>query len=365
MTAVNVDLNTPVAQKDKDATKNYVFNFTGLLAPGDTLASMAWSTPTPGITIGASSFTDLSATVKLSGGTENIWYAVVGSYVTALGEEDQIVLRLFITEDREDLSGLGSALFPNRFTAVAALRRDRLVSVAIAGNLLEVSDDYLWEKLVAAEADVARHLRVPLQVTQFFPADPTQAQIDALPVGMPYAVDPGYDYQPDFFNSDRWGFIPLRKKPVISVQAVKIAFPGAALSTFDIPSDWLTADKKYGQLQFVPRSGAGGVPLHAFMLQALGMGRNIPFAIQVTYRAGLVASEYPDLIDLVKKKAVLKVLEDKFFPSSGSVSADGLSQSLSIDMEKYRDTTDAILNGPKGVNGGLMAAIHGVRMAVL
>ena len=65
------------------------------------------------------------------------------------------------------------------------------------------------------------------------------------------------------------------------------------------------------------------------------------------------------------KKAVLKILEDSFLPQSGSISADGLSQSLSVDMEKYHDMIDRTLNGGKGSNGGLMTAIHGVRIGVL
>jgi hypothetical protein len=59
---------------------------------------------------------------------------------------------------------------------------------------------------------------------------------------------------------------------------------------------------------------------------------------------------------------VLKVIEDGFLPSSGSISADGLSQSLSMDMEKYRDMISTTLFGPKGSNGGLLTAIHGIKL---
>ena len=74
--------------------------------------------------------------------------------------------------------------------------------------------------------------------------------------------------------------------------------------------------------------------------------------------------KYPELLDCIKKKAVLKILGDAFLPQSGSISADGLSESLSVDMDKYHDVVDAILNGRDG-NGGLMAQLHGVRVMAM
>jgi hypothetical protein len=62
---------------------------------------------------------------------------------------------------------------------------------------------------------------------------------------------------------------------------------------------------------------------------------------------------------------VLKVIDDGFLPQSGSISADGLSQSLSVDMDKYHDAIGRTLNGGKGSNGGLMTAIHGIRVGVV
>lgn len=369
MTTVNVDLATPVVNKDKDATRTYRLDVTGLLADGDAIASLTWTVPAPvvgGLVIAAQAHAPTSTSVQLSGGLVNSWQAVLATYTTVLGDTDQIVLRVFITTDREDLSLLGSALFPNRFTAVASLRRDRLMMAAAgAAKIVDVSDDYLWDKLLAAEAAAHHSLRVPFQVTQFFSDTPTQAQIDALPPGMPWEIDPGYDYEPDFFRSEGWGYMQLRQKPLDSVQSVTIVFPAASANTYQIPADWIRPEKKYGTVQFIPGSGSGSMPLNAFMLQALGVGRRIPFSLRVNYRAGLVAREWPDLVDMVQKKAVLKTVEDKFLPQSGSVSADGLSQSTSVDMEKYRDTIDSILNGAKGSNDGLMAAIHGVRAMVI
>src|SRR3546814_15149872 len=89
-------------------------------------------------------------------------------------------------------------------------------------------------------------------------------------------------------------------------------------------------------------------------MQALGGGRTIPFMIQLTYVAGLAnaARDYPDLLDVIKKKAVLKIVQDRYLPQSGSISADGLSQSVSVQMDQYQDVIDHALYGGKGTNGG-------------
>jgi len=208
---------------------------------------------------------------------------------------------------------------------------------------------------------------VPLAPTAFFPDEPSQAEIDALN-GQPWGVDPGYDYQPsDFQFNDKWGMIKLRNKPLQSVSRVRFAYPGGPTAHYDLPLDWIRADRKYGQIQFVPSATSFAAPLNAFVMQAIGQGRTIPLAIQITYVAGLkdVPANYPELLDVVYKKAALKIIEDAFLPASGSISADGLSQSISNDMEKHSDTIDRILHGGKGSNGGLMSAIHGIRIGVM
>lgn len=252
--------------------------------------------------------------------------------------------------------------------AVERMRTDGLV-MAASGALpsIVLSDDYIWDKLRAAEAEIGHELRVPLGLTTFFPLQPTDEEIAALN-GAPWGIDPGYDYSPESFGySDKWGMIKLRNKPLRSVSRVRFAYPGGRGSSYDLPLDWLRMDKKYGIIQFVPSSTAFVAPLNAFVMQAIGNGRTIPLAIQISYVAGLenVAASFPELLDVVTKKAVLKIVEDAFLPQSGSISADGLSQSLSVDMDKYHDAVDRILNGGKGSNGGLMTAIHGVRLGVM
>lgn len=248
------------------------------------------------------------------------------------------------------------------------LRDDQLI--LMAQNFfpgITLTDDFIWDSVKAAEAEISRALRVPLVPTQFYANPPDAETVSALPPNTPYAVDPAYDYDPDFFTGEKWGFLVLRKKPLISVSKIRFVYPAPTIGFYEIPGDWLRIDRRYAHIRFVPASSPFVAPLNAFILQALGGGRTIPFAIEVTYIAGLENPwrDYPELIDVVKKTAVLKILENGFFPQSGSISADGLSQSVSVDMQKYRDSINFTLNGPPGSNGGLMTAIHGIRFSAL
>lgn len=358
---------TITIEQDKDARKDYRFSLSGIIPADDTLLSVTWSAPT-GITINETSHdaTDAVAWISSPAGVQESWYACRATWLTAGGATDQFVVMLFIKKDVEAISGMGSALFPNKFTAVAQLRRDSLMLAAqnhFAGVTLDGA--YLWDKLQAAEAQASRTLRVKFQPTAYFPLTPTSAQIAALGT-MPWAEDPAYDYDPDMFQGEMWGFIATNNRPLISVTSLNYIFPSPNNVSFEVPAAWIRMDKKYGQVRIVP-STVASVPVSAFLMQIMGGARVIPHMLQLTYIAGLsnAAVDYPDLVDAVKKMAVLKIIEDSFLPQSGSISADGLSQSMSLDMSKYEDSIDRIFNGPKGSNGGLMAAIHGIRLGVM
>lgn len=247
---------------------------------------------------------------------------------------------------------------------VAAFKSDRLLLAASTYFPdVTLSDAFLLQQLRAAEAEVAQQLKVFLEPTTIFPYEPTTAEIDALD-GKPYAEEPGYDYDADFFRADSWGYLVTRSKPIISIEFVRMAYPDPYKQFYAIPNDWLRPDKKYGTIRMVPASSSFTAPLSAFMMQALGGGRSIPSMIQVKYVAGLkdvkTDPRWASLLDVIYKKAVLKIIEGAFLPQSGSISADGLSQSLSVDASKYRDQINETMFGPKGSNGGLWTAIHGV-----
>jgi hypothetical protein len=133
------------------------------------------------------------------------------------------------------------------------------------------------------------------------------------------------------------------------------------------PLEWVRVDQKYGHVQFVPTSAPFLSPIGGMVMQRMAGGRTLPFAIEFEYVAGIAnaAKTYPELVEAVIKLAVLKIVEDGYMPQSGSISADGLSQSISVDVSKYSDAVDTLMHGGDGSNGGLVARINGIRMAVL
>lgn len=224
-----------------------------------------------------------------------------------------------------------------------------------------MSYDYLTSKLIAAEADASRQLRVYFSPTVIIPDDALQAEIDSLEAaGTRYAQEAAYDYDAHFFTGERWGYIVTQQKPIVSVQSIKFAYPSPTNQIFEIPASWIRLDKKYGHIRLVPATQSFSAPLSAFIMQALGGGRTVPFMIHVRYTAGLnnAAKDYPDLLDLVKKMATMRIMQDAFLPQSGSISSDGLSQSISVDLQKWHDGIEDKLDA-------LRDEIHGPRVAFL
>jgi len=249
------------------------------------------------------------------------------------------------------------SLFSDPFDAAFALRQDRLLLASGAlGNADSLSDEYLYSQLLAAEADIERALRVFLEPVEILPEGATQAERDAFDgADTRWVEEPGYDLEPDFFSGEAWGFIVTRHRPLIAVHSIKFVYPQPFTSVFQIPADWIRLDRKYGHIRLVPGTQSFAAPLSVWVMRVMGGGRTIPHMIQVRYRAGLAnaARDYPDILDLVYKSAVLRILEDAFLPQSGSISADGLSQSQSWDTAKYRDLIDRRLDRLREAIGGI------------
>lgn len=245
---------------------------------------------------------------------------------------------------------------------VQTIKEDRLMLAAASfGPLANVSDRVILDSLRVAEAEVRRALKVPLEPTTFFPYEPSAEEIAALD-GMPWEEDPGYDYDAGFFWGDKWGFIVANAKPLISVEYVRFGYPTERNVFYTIPESWHRLDKKAGQVRLVPIGDTMTAPLNVFVMQVMGGGRSVPYMLQMKYVAGLkdAATNWPDLLDVIKKKAVLSIIKSIFSPQSGSISADGLSQSMTVDIGKYGDFIEEALFGPKGSHGGLWTAIHGL-----
>jgi len=347
-------------EKSIGQAAEYSLDFTGDLAVGDTLSSADWSVDSglPALQMGV---TSTVATVQLQAGGVVGWHLVRCTATTANGDQLQQEFWVYVRDTTVLGQGIVSA-FPSLASAVAALRRDRLIVAAQTfAPDQPLQDDYLLEKLVAAEATIQRALRIFLTPREMLPFGAAQSEIDALTAaGSVVEMEPGYDYTPDIFEGNTWGLMVLRQKPIIQVHSITFSYPAPSDTLFTIPNEWIRPDLKYGTLNLVPVQTAISLPLNAFILSALGGGRTVPLMLQVRYSAGLAncAQTHPDILDLIKKEAVLSIIEDMYVPASGSVSADGLSQSISFQADNYRKSIDAKIER-------LRQSIHGVRMMMM
>lgn len=251
-------------------------------------------------------------------------------------------------------------IFSNRPQAIASMKADRLARLA-ANYGISPSDEEIYDKLLSAEADLERQLRTWFSPREVIPTVALQAEEDALvAAGATVEREPGYDYNPSMWQGDTWGMIQLRQRPLIAVHRISFYYPGPTTQVWEIPPTWFRVDPKPGLVSLVPDQTAVAMPLNAFILSWMAGARTVPLMVQVRYSAGLtdVAGKWPDLMDTIKKQAVLSILDDEFLPTSGSVSADGLSQSISMDSSKYRDLIDARVER-------LRQAMRGIRLTVV
>jgi hypothetical protein len=248
-------------------------------------------------------------------------------------------------------------------TAAVADFKDRFAAAPLLSKYLaKVSTDTLYKKLLAAEKQVSRRLRIPLEPTQVFCADDgvTQDQITALN-GMPYVTDAGYDYTPDFFRENSWGLIRTRIYPVIAIQAYNFVYFNPGQVIFSVPASWIKLDAQYGMIRLVPNSNAAQLPLNAYLLSAFGGGKTIPQMIHLTYTAGIqnLATNEPDLYDFIVRVAGVLALLDTLPGSSNSISGDGLSQTMAFDLKTFIDNEKGAIELQYK---SFFQAFHGVRV---
>ena len=249
-----------------------------------------------------------------------------------------------------------SGLFPDFPGAVAELRNDRLSGPLFRG--FSFSATHLERQLAAAEGDAERVLRTFFGTVQVLPDDGDQATRDDLDeAGTRWVEDPGYDMEPGFFQGERWGFLVLRHRPAIAVQSFRFVYPQPNNTVWAVPADWIRLDKKYAHINIVPGAQPFIMPLSAWVMSVMAGGRTIPRMLQLKYTAGIASPsrDYPELADVVLQMAALRVLKGLMLPGSGSISADGLSQSRNVAIKDYQDDIDARLER-------LRQAIHGVTL---
>lgn len=360
--AIFASRNYGYAEQDKGALLDYSEDWSGFLVGGDTIAESNWSADSAEILLSNATFAGALTTVWVAGGVAGKTYRITNTIVTLLGRRDLRTFILSVTENGVVTpQPVASALF-NRFRAVEQFKNESLAFLDRSFPVDKLTDEYIWDNLVAAEAEASRQLRVFLQPTVVIPEDASQTEVDALRAsGKPFVQESAYDYDPSGWTSDAWGYIIARKSPIIRVDSVKFTYPNPNNDILTIPIEWVRLDKKYGHVRFVPTGAMMALgPMSTYIMTAISSGRIVPNMIHIRYVAGLenAAQDYPDLVKVVKRMAILSILKNAFLPQSSSISADGLSQSISVDTDKWAEGIDHDL-------GLLRDAIHGVRLGVM
>lgn len=242
--------------------------------------------------------------------------------------------------------------------ALEEMKEDRMPGILglIGGKM--PSDNSIWRALVASEGEVARKIGVLLEPTEIFPmVPPTEAELAALG-GKPWAVDPGYDMEGGMLGTFRWASIQLRQRPILAIRSVKFVYPTINTPIYDVPLEWVYPDHKAGLIQFTPKPTASGMAPSILGANMMASGGAVPQMVRVRYCAGLDPTHprMPEILDLIMRKATLRHL--KFLPQSASISADGLTQSKSFDVDKFADAIEKEL-------GDLRQSIRGPIWSVL
>lgn len=251
-----------------------------------------------------------------------------------------------------------SALFPDLPAAAAYLKANILPAIVGSKAAAGMDPVYVSDKLASAEAEAARDLRVLFGATKVFAGDPTDAEIAGL-AGAAYIVEPAYDYAWEDWQSEAWGMLAMRRAPMISVESMEIKYPYPGAASFPVPVAWIKVDRKFGHVRVVPGGAMPAfVPYFSSLLAASGR-RVMPQCLVLRYTAGLenVVRDYPDIVDLVRKMAVLKVVDDRMIAGTTSTSVDGLSESKTVDFDKYREALES-------KKKALFRALHGAQLFV-
>lgn len=329
--------------KQPGETLNIGFDFSASLAPTEVLNSAT-------VTVSVLRGTDIHPENMMVGSPE-ILGGVVSHFITggiagvtymltctAVTSDPQTLISEGVLEVR--LNNQQSHLFLKAID-VAQIRANQTAISGTNFNFSAISDDDLWLCMIAAETDLSRRLGISLAPTKIFTDPPTEAELLEL-AGKPYLIEPGYDMPPNFLGVNKFGCFRLRETPVISIESIKMVYPNAGGAIFEIPSNWIRCDYKYGLVHIFPSSQLVMAPISMFTMQAIAAGMTIPDMIRVKYTAGLnMSSElYPDVIALAKRMSVLRIIQDAWMPNSESISADGLSQSQSYDLQKLQAGID-------------------------
>lgn len=212
-----------------------------------------------------------------------------------------------------------------------------------SGESAPLGNEVIEQKIRAAEDFYEEDLQTFFNPTKVR----SEAQDRGLVLGTDYDVtEPAYDYEPEFFEADNWGYQQVNYRPVRSFDAMFIAFPGfGATGKFNIPMDWLRKDYKFGRIRLLPMRGPTAVMmLGSFTLSVASANRVVPQVVFIDYTAGLCQAElrknYNHLLEGIRLRTMLLlygILDNvrRGGATSASLSEDGLSRSQSFPGGKW------------------------------
>ena len=135
----------------------------------------------------------------------------------------------------------------------------------------------------------------------------------------------------------QWGRLVLNKVPIISIESIKLSFPGAN-TVLDVPAEWMSS--RGGRSRTVQIKPAGGISSFfasggAYWMKAYHQQDYVPNAFEVRYTAGFQRGRVPaNIIEVVGKIASfgpLNILGDLVAGAglqAWSLGLDGLSTSV-------------------------------------
>lgn len=354
-------MNSRWVEQSTAARLDYSEDWSDLISGNDSILSSEWSDDSNNaLVLEGSVIAGTITSVWISGGVGGKTYRISNVVTTAQGRRDARYFSLTIKDSASLEKPMTSALF-TRFTAVNQFKNESLAFLDKSFPVDNLTDDYIWDSLLSAEADASRQLRTFLEPTVVIPEDAPADEVSRLmDSGTKFVQEASYDYEPNAWSGDGWGFMILRKTPVVSIESVIFSYPKPGSNILNVNPDWVRLDHKYGHVRFVPSGPMMAYgPVSFFLMSAIAAGRHIPGMIGVRYIAGLknAAQDYPDLVTVVKRMAILRILKNAFLPQSSSISADGLSQSTSVDVGKWEESIENSLDT-------LRQSIHGVRFGV-
>lgn len=150
-----------------------------------------------------------------------------------------------------------------------------------------------------------------------------------------------YDYNLDEYQY--WGYVDLRKFPVISIDRVQLIYP-TGQKIIQYPPEWIKLYNRQGRFQIVPTSGTVNQVLigrggQYLPLMTGHLMHSVPQLIWVDYTVGLEHLPADMFLGIANKAGldILAVISEAKTrgANSKSISADGLSQSVSFGSRAY------------------------------